>query len=703
MRQQTLPSRRHSVILDTLVRLVEPVDRGQDALALRRARLTLAYMVTVFVVLAVLTGLHALLANLGMNWPQVMRWLTMIPHTLAVLASMVVYVGMARAGYDRAAALLYCVAVPPVTFLFMVHMNHEHAALLVYFFVGSLVLSVLVHSLRAGFVNYLYGIVWMLAVPQFAPGISYPQLIDPLIINGFVLAIVSAVIAVSQREYGYALARIPHVESERDALLDHFDGLVMRMDERGVINAVFGRALHDMPHLRALVGDHALSHVQTPHIEKVANDFDALDQTHTSDLGVIEVRDDDGALWQAQVRLKAMREQGRFVGAYGFLRPLMPEVVKAAAASAHAEAQLEYARQRVERLIAQMPVAVIEWDTERVIHRWNPAAEAIFGYSAEEALGQEALHLLVPEHQREHVADIFAQIVEGDEPAYSVNENLTRSGRLITCEWVNTPLFDDAGHKIGLASLAQDVTERIHAEERAADLLVAQDRLQTMRALVDVIAHFFRNHMANIEVNRHLIKRLMTQGKHEEATQRLETLQRGMDQIGEQLENLAAVAAAARPVVARCDLVALAGQAVRQRTDAARARSVEVKFAPPTRRMDIVADAQRVRDALKQLIASAIGRTPPGGTVEVAVMVSGATARLTVRDNGPKISTQEMQRAFDIFNEPDAVRATETNGDVLALGIARLVAETHGGCLQVERKEGEGNVVTMVLPVGTAN
>ena len=49
--------------------------------------------------------------------------------------------------------------------------------------------------------------------------------------------------------------------------------------------------------------------------------------------------------------------------------------------------------------------------------------------------------------------------------ARSVNENVTKDGRIITCEWFNTPLMDPDGRLVGVISLAQDITERMRAEE----------------------------------------------------------------------------------------------------------------------------------------------------------------------------------------------------------------------------------------------
>ena len=107
----------------------------------------------------------------------------------------------------------------------------------------------------------------------------------------------------------------------------------------------------------------------------------------------------------------------------------------------------------------QSSLAAIEWDTDFRVVAWNPAAEKIFGYTAEEAAGQHWT-FLVPSHARPKVDDAWARLSKGQVDAQSINENLTKDGRSILCDWHNTPLTNAEGEFICVVSLAEDVTER---------------------------------------------------------------------------------------------------------------------------------------------------------------------------------------------------------------------------------------------------
>ncbi|MGZ5234589.1 MAG: PAS domain S-box protein, partial [Burkholderiales bacterium] len=130
----------------------------------------------------------------------------------------------------------------------------------------------------------------------------------------------------------------------------------------------------------------------------------------------------------------------------------------------HDISERSLAQQKLALHVQSTPLAVIECDPDFKITEWNPAAERIFGYSREEALGLDA-GFIIPEHARRDVAKAWSDLLAGRGGTRSTNQNRTRDGRLIYCEWYSTPLMDNSGAVIAVASLCQDVTERIGAQQ----------------------------------------------------------------------------------------------------------------------------------------------------------------------------------------------------------------------------------------------
>ncbi len=129
-----------------------------------------------------------------------------------------------------------------------------------------------------------------------------------------------------------------------------------------------------------------------------------------------------------------------------------------------AEAELRASQQRLTLLVEQTPLAIIEWNTNFQVQTWNQAAERIFGYTTEEMLGNP-FEIIVPENAKKHVNEIVTALLTQSGGSFSVNENLTKDGKTILCEWYNNPLVAPDGQVIGVASMVLDITERKRAEE----------------------------------------------------------------------------------------------------------------------------------------------------------------------------------------------------------------------------------------------
>ena len=121
--------------------------------------------------------------------------------------------------------------------------------------------------------------------------------------------------------------------------------------------------------------------------------------------------------------------------------------------------------QKIASLIEQTPLGFIEWNKQREIISWNPAATTIFGYAKEEALGRTTDFLF------DDNKSFLLQQVENDLFLFGKDftgtaENITRDGTVIICEWNDTPLFDNAMNVVGAASFVEDVTDRVNLETR---------------------------------------------------------------------------------------------------------------------------------------------------------------------------------------------------------------------------------------------
>jgi PAS domain S-box-containing protein len=124
---------------------------------------------------------------------------------------------------------------------------------------------------------------------------------------------------------------------------------------------------------------------------------------------------------------------------------------------------LARSEQRLLLHVQQTPLAAVEWDNDGRIVRWNPAAERLFGYPAEEAIGQ-TMALILPGSGGLDAQRVWREMRAQRGGSTREERHVTKQGGTILCEWYTTPLTLADGEIAGFASLAQDITERRQVE-----------------------------------------------------------------------------------------------------------------------------------------------------------------------------------------------------------------------------------------------
>ena len=153
----------------------------------------------------------------------------------------------------------------------------------------------------------------------------------------------------------------------------------------------------------------------------------------------------------------------------------------------------------------------------------------------------------------------------------------------------------------------------------------------------------------------------------------------------------------ARP--APCDPVPIARDALA--AFAARAAEKELRLrleAPPS--LAAVADADRLRQVLDNLLDNALRHAPPGSSVTVTAAARDDAVLVAVRDEGPGLTAEEQAHVFDRFYRTDLSRARTSGGLGLGLAIAKAIVEAHGGTLTVESEPGAGATFLARFPSG---
>lgn len=128
--------------------------------------------------------------------------------------------------------------------------------------------------------------------------------------------------------------------------------------------------------------------------------------------------------------------------------------------------QAEEVRLRLATIVESSDDAIIGKTREGIITSWNKAAERMYGYSAEEAIGQP-ITLIFPPDRQDEFAKIMGQIALGERVGHFETTRIRKDRTILPVSISVSPIHDSKGHIIGASAIARDISERKHAEEQA--------------------------------------------------------------------------------------------------------------------------------------------------------------------------------------------------------------------------------------------
>jgi PAS domain S-box-containing protein len=119
-------------------------------------------------------------------------------------------------------------------------------------------------------------------------------------------------------------------------------------------------------------------------------------------------------------------------------------------------------------IVASSDDAIVSKNLDGVITTWNKGAERIFGYTAEEAVGQH-ITLIIPHDRREEEADILARLRRGEKVDHFHTVRRSKDGSLLDISATISPLRDSSGRVIGASKVARDISKQKRVEEASRE------------------------------------------------------------------------------------------------------------------------------------------------------------------------------------------------------------------------------------------
>jgi two-component system cell cycle sensor histidine kinase/response regulator CckA len=367
-----------------------------------------------------------------------------------------------------------------------------------------------------------------------------------------------------------------------------------------------------------------------------------------------------------------------------------------------AEDELHETERRFREMLDNLDLISIMLDQEGRVVYCNDYFLRLTGWSRDEVIGTSWYERFLPPDVADEMRNVYLTLLkDGKEVRHYTNEIVTRSGERRLIQWNNSHLYSKTGEVIGVASIAEDITERAKLEKQ----LFRAQRLESLGTLAGGIAHDLNNLLLPILMGVTLLKRF---GPNEASMKAIDNIERSVKRGSELVKQVLLFARGGQtsrePV--RLDDVVREIQAIITSTFP---KDITLETAIAKDVYPVTGDATQLTQVLLNLCVNARDATPHGGHILISArnhllsdteallhgaIVGGTYAVLEVSDTGEGMSKEIVDLIFDPFFTTKEVG----KGTGLGLSTVQGIVGNHGGFVVVTSTAGEGSTFTVYLP-----
>ena len=346
--------------------------------------------------------------------------------------------------------------------------------------------------------------------------------------------------------------------------------------------------------------------------------------------------------------------------------------------------------------------AIIAKSLDGIIQSWNAAAERLFGFTAEEAVGKH-ISLVIPPDRLAEEEQIISSLKAGRRIEHYETERVRHDGRRIFVSLTISPIKDDAGNVTGASKIARDVGEQKRLEDdlrRLAADLSENDRRKN--EFLATLAHELRNPLAPMSNMLEVVKR--ADGDGNVLKQAHDTIERQLGQMVRLVDDLLDLNRITHDRLelrrSEVELSSVIQQGVEVARPLIDAAAHELIIDLPDEPVYLNADRARLAQLFGNLLNNSCKYTRPNGKISLTAKLVGDEVVVTVKDNGAGIPPDKLDSIFDMFMQVEHTTERSQGGLGIGLTSVKRLAEMHGGTIEAKSGgEGQGSEFVVTLPV----
>jgi PAS domain S-box-containing protein len=330
--------------------------------------------------------------------------------------------------------------------------------------------------------------------------------------------------------------------------------------------------------------------------------------------------------------------------------------------------------------------AIISKTLESVITSWNESAERIFGFKAEEMIG-ETIYKIIPPDRHAEEPKILARLKNGDRVEHFETKRLTKDGRQLDVSLTISPVRDGEGKIIGISKIARDITEKKQQEQKKNDFIgmvshELKTPLTTLTAIVQLAGKkmkfednpFLATSMerANMQIKKMagMINGFLDLSRLEAGKMHLEKQSFDFEQLLDELID------ETKLIVTTHEINLLGCQSIQ-----------------------INADRDKIAAVISNLLNNAVKYSPEGKLIEINCTISDSHVKVSIKDEGMGINRKDLPHIFERYFRVETSETHHISGFGIGLYLSAEIVELHGGKIWAESEVGKGSTFYFSLPL----
>jgi PAS domain S-box-containing protein len=346
--------------------------------------------------------------------------------------------------------------------------------------------------------------------------------------------------------------------------------------------------------------------------------------------------------------------------------------------------------------------AIFTMDPEGKVASWNPGAQRLLGYEAEEILGRDGACFFIPDEVQKGVPEQELRMAAETGRAADDRWHVRKNGSYFFASGITSSLRDAQGALIGYVKIMRDRTDRKRLDEEMRNRAEALARADEEKdEFLAVLAHELRNPLAPVFYALKLLDEKPLDDPNRWYIRRI--VDRQMRRLARLIDDLLDVSRIRTGKVelrkARVDLSAVVGHAVEVARPLAEDRGHQLAVSLAPEPVWLEADPVRLEQVFTNLLSNAVKFTEDGGNISLSAERQGQEMVVRVRDTGVGIPPDLLPRIFDLFTQGDRSLDRVRDGLGIGLTLSRRLVELHGGTIEAYSDGvGRGSEFVVRLP-----